>query len=107
MSPEWPLAVAMTESSLGLNQLSPTGCRGTFQMSTIAMKDLLAEMGKSDLGNIIGITCGVLFLRLLKQRWGSEQSATSHFCDPKDRDFYIKRVEEYLTSFGGKSWDSV
>ena len=44
IDPKWAVAVAMTESSLGENQVSPTGCSGVFQMSQIAMKDLLLQM---------------------------------------------------------------
>lgn len=92
---EWPVAMAMTESSLGLNQKSPTGCRGVFQMSSIAMKDLLQEMENSD-DDLIDIACGVAFLYLLLKRHKDIDVATSKFCDPKDRDFYIKRVRDYM-----------
>ena len=94
---EWPVAVAMTESSLGLHQKSPTGCRGVFQMSRIAMMDLLQSMEIVD-EDIIDIVCGVAFLYLLLKRWGSIEEATAHFCDPKDRHFYIKRVLDYMKS---------
>ena len=84
-------SIATVESSLGLHLLSPTGCRGVFQMSMIAMKDLWLSM--CDEGDeVVGIVCGILFIRLLKKRWGSDKEAISHFCDPKDRDFYIARV---------------
>lgn len=95
IDPAWAVAIAMTESSLGLNQKSPTGCRGVFQMSGIAMKDLLQEMEKQD-DDLIDIACGVAFLRLLFKRHGSIERATEHFCDPKDREFYIDRVLEYM-----------
>jgi len=72
MLPQWPEAVAMTESSLGLNQKSGTGARGVFQMTSIAMKDLLQEMEKQD-DEIIDILCGVAFLYLLEKRCGSFQ----------------------------------
>lgn len=97
-SPLWPLAIAMTESSLGLNQKSGTGARGVFQMTSIAMKDLLQEMEKQD-DEIIDILCGVAFLYLLEKRWGSFQEATKRFCDPKDRDFYWDRVKKYMEAF--------
>ena len=45
VDPSWAAAIAMTESSLGINQLSPTGARGVFQMTSIAMKDLLQAHG--------------------------------------------------------------
>ena len=95
IDPKWAVAVAMTESSLGLKQKSPTGCRGVFQMSTIAMKDLLIEMAKSD-DDLADIACGVAFLHLLMNRWGNKKDATMHFCDPADRDFYWKRVQKYM-----------
>ena len=66
LNPSWALAIAMTESSLGEKQKSPTGCRGVFQMSSIAMKDLLIEMEKAD-DDIIDIACGLAFLHLLFQ----------------------------------------
>jgi len=98
MLPQWPEAVAMTESSLGLNQKSGTGARGVFQMTSIAMKDLLQEMEKQD-DEIIDILCGIAFLYLLEKRWGSFEEATKRFCDPKDRDFYWDRVKKYMEAF--------
>ena len=92
---KWPLAIAMTESSLGINQKSPTGCRGVFQMSSIAMKDLLYEMEKDD-DDLIDIFAGIAFLRLLLKRWKTIEEATLHYCDPNDRDFYLKRVKDYM-----------
>ena len=95
IDPTWVTAVAMTESSLGLNQKSPTGARGVFQMTTIAMKDLLLEMENSD-DELTDIFCGVAFLRTLLWRWGSIDDATLHYCNPKDRHFYLKRVADYI-----------
>lgn len=100
IDPNWVLAVAMTESSLGLNQRSPTGCKGVFQMSSIAMKDLLLEMEKQD-DEVIDIACGVAFLYLLLKRHKTIDKATAHFCDPKDRLFYINRVHDYMKEFNG------
>ena len=97
VDPSWAVAVAMVESSLGLNQKSPTGCRGVFQMSSIAMKDLLYDMEKTD-DDMIDIACGVLFLRLLYRRHGSIETATERYCDPNDRDFYVGRVMDYMDS---------
>ena len=91
VDPAWAVAVAFVESSLGLHQKSPTGCRGVFQMSSIAMKDLLIEMEKYD-DDWIDICCGVLFLKLLLKRHGSTEAATAKYCDPKDRSFYVDRV---------------
>lgn len=96
IDPNWAVAVAMTESSLGMQQKSPTGCRGVFQMSSIAMKDLLQEMPKVD-DDKIDIACGVAFLSLLLKRFGSIEEATLRFCDPKDRGFYLDRVKEYMS----------
>ena len=94
IDPDWAAAVAMTESALGLHQLSKTGAKGVFQMTTIAMKDLLLEMEKKD-DDMIDIACGVLFLRLLLKRWKTEEEATGHFCDPADRGFYIDRMKKF------------
>ena len=98
LDPLWPLAIAMTESSMGLNQVSPTGCKGVFQMSSIAMKDLLQEMAKVD-DDLIDIACGVAFLYLLLKRHKTIEEATKHFCDPKDVSFYAKRVRDYMEFF--------
>lgn len=95
----WAVAMAMTESSLGIQQKSLTGCKGVFQMSSIAMKDLLQEMDKAD-DEWIDILCGVAFLHLLLRRHGSIEAATARFCDPADRDFYVARVKEYMKVFG-------
>jgi hypothetical protein len=98
VDPIWAAAIAMTESSLGIKQLSPTGCKGVFQMSSIAMKDLLQAMEKVD-DDLIDICCGLLFLRLLLKRWKTAKEATAHFCDPSDRDFYIDKVFNYMNIF--------
>ena len=98
VDPLWALSVAMVESSLGLHQKSPTGCRGVFQMSSIAIKDLLQEMEKTD-DETIDITCGLAFLSLLLGRHGTIEAATAKFCDPKDRDFYIVKVMDYMEAF--------
>lgn len=87
----WANAIAEVESSYGMFQKSPTGCRGVFQMSTIAMKDLLYSMEQID-DDLVDIVCGIAFLRLLKKRWKTEEEATSHFCDPMDREWYVKKV---------------
>lgn len=94
----WALAIAMTESSLGIDQKSSTGCRGVFQMSLIAMKDLLQEMEKNN-DDLVDILCGLLFLRLLLKRWKTIEDATLHYCDPKDRHFYLDRVKHYMEEF--------
>ena len=94
----WATAIAMTESSLGLNQSSPTGCKGVFQMSTIAMKDLLREMTNLD-DDTVDVVCGLLFLRLLFNRHKSIDEATLHFCDPADKGFYLQKVKQYMEDF--------
>ena len=94
----WALAIAMTESSLGIDQKSSTGCRGVFQMSLIAMKDLLQEMEKNN-DDLVDILCGLLFLRLLFKRWKTIEDATLHYCDPEDRRFYLDRVKHYMKEF--------
>jgi len=98
IDPAWAVSVAMVESSLGMYQKSPTGCRGVFQMSSIAMKDLLQEMEKAN-DEIIDISCGGAFLHLLLERHKTIEAATTKFCDPKDRDFYVSRVLEYMKVF--------
>jgi hypothetical protein len=98
IDPNWALGVAMVESSLGLYQKSPTGCRGVFQMSGIAMKDLLYQMENYD-DDLIDIACGILFLRLLLKRWKSEEKATAHYCDPNDLHFYLNKVQKYMQEF--------
>ena len=95
IDPKWAVAIAMTESSLGEKQVSPTGCSGVFQMSGVAMKDLLKEMQNKD-DDLTDIVCGVAFLRLLLKRWGNIEDATMHYCDPKDRGFYLSRVAKFM-----------
>ena len=99
IDPLWGDAVALVESSLGLNLKSPTGARGVFGMTTIAMKDLLQFM-ETDI--LTGTVCGLLFLRLLLIRWKDFEKATEKFCDPADRGFYLNRVKEYMRSFGAE-----
>ena len=98
IDPNWALGIAMVESSLGLHQKSPTGCRGVFQMSGIAMKDLLYSMEAID-DDLIDIACGISFLWLLLKRCGTEEKATAHYCDPNDLDFYLDRVEKFKAEF--------
>lgn len=95
VDPKWAVAVAMTESSLGENQLSPTGCKGVFQMSRIAMEDLRLAMGAKD-DDLVDIVCGIAFLRLLLKRHGGTEEATKKFCDPKERDRYWAKVKRYM-----------
>ena len=99
VSPLWAVSVAMVESSLGEKQKSPTGCRGVFQMSGIAMKDLLQAMTETD-DDFIDIACGLAFLRLLLSRHKTIEAATAKFCDPADRDFYVDKVLAYIKVFG-------
>jgi len=94
----WACAVAMVESSLGEHRISPTNCRGIFQMSSIAMEDLRQQMGSED-DDTVEIVCGLLFLRLLRRRWGAIEEATNHYCDPNDRGFYLDRVLGYMQLF--------
>lgn len=98
VDPAWAAAIAMTESSLGEARISPTNCRGIFQMSSIAMEDLRLQMGAAG-DDDLEILCGLLFLRLLYRRWGSIEEATNHYCDPADRGFYLDRVRNYMRSF--------
>jgi len=98
VNPAWAVSIAMVESSLGINQRSPTGCKGVFQMSSIAMKDLLQEMEKRN-DDFIDIACGIAFLHLLFKRHKSIEGATAHFCDPADRGFYTDKVLNYIKAF--------
>lgn len=98
LSPLLTLSIAMTESSMGLNQKSGTGAKGVFQMTSIAMKDLLQEMEKQD-DEIIDVLCGIAFIYLLMKRWGTWKGVVDHFCDPKDRDFYWNRVNGYINQY--------
>jgi hypothetical protein len=97
IDPRWAVAVAMVESSLGLHQKSPTGCRGVFQMSGIAMKDLLQSMEVND-DDMVDMLCGIAFLWLLFKRHGSIEDATNRYCDPNDRAFYWNRVQTYMNN---------
>ena len=98
LDPSWATAIAMVESSLGISQCSPTGCRGVFQMSSIAMKDLSQEMAKYD-DDLIDIVCGIAFLYLLLRRHKTIEEATAKFCDPADRSFYVNKVMSYMKVF--------
>ena len=98
LDPFWAISIAMVESSLGEAQKSSTGCKGIFQLSTIAMKDLLQEMEKSD-DDTVDIACGLAFLHLLLKRHKSIAGATAHFCDPNDRYFYVDKVLSYMKVF--------
>lgn len=98
IDPTWAVSIAMAESSLGVFQKSPTGARGVFQMTSIAMKDLLWSMEVVD-DDLVDIVCGISFLRLLLRRHGSIEAATNHYCDPNDRDFYFDQVKEYMGVF--------
>lgn len=86
-----PIAIAEQESSLGEDQISPTGCRGVFQMSKIAMMDLLQCMEAKD-DDLIDICCGILYLRLLLRRWGTIEEATRHYCDPDVLETYVPAI---------------
>jgi len=101
LNPAWVLSIADVESSMGKNQLSPTGAKGVFQMTSIAMKDLLEEM-KYTKDDTVDILCGLAFLYLLYKRWNGEDSATVHFCAPKDRDFYLKRMRKFREEWSKK-----
>jgi len=95
IDPKWPVAIATVESSLGEHQKSPTRCLGVFQMSSIAMKDLLLSMEILD-DDLVDIVCGIAFLRLLLKRHGSIEKATEKYCDPNDRHFYVSRVLDLM-----------
>ena len=94
VDPKLAIAIAFVESSLGLNQKSPTGCRGVFQMSSIAMTDLLYSMEAID-DDLIDIVCGVSFIRLLLKRHKDMRKAIEKFCDPADKSFYYDKVMDF------------
>ncbi len=98
LDPAWAVSIAFAESSLGINQLSPTGCKGVFGMSSIAMRDLLQSMIQAD-DEIVDISCGGAFLHVLLDRHKTIEDATGHYCDPKDRPFYIKRILNLMKEF--------
>jgi len=101
IDPSWASAVAMVESSLGINQRSPTGALGVFQMTQIAMKDLHLLMRRVD-DDLVDIVCGVAFLRLLLSRWKTIEDATNHFCDPNDRPVYFDKVKHFMEMLDNK-----
>lgn len=94
----WALAIADQESSLGENQLSPTGAKGVFQMTRIAMLDLIQEMAKKD-DDMIDVCCGLLFLRLLFRRHKNIEEATGKYCDPNDKHFYVPSVLKKMMKY--------
>lgn len=96
---DWVVAIARVESSLGVNQKSKTGALGVFQMTTIAMKDLLQAMEFKD-SEFIDIANGIAFLSLLLNRHKTIEAATMKYCDPKDREFYYKRVSDEMKKMG-------
>ncbi len=98
VDPVWAVSIAMVESSLGESQKSPTGCRGVFQMSGIAMKDMLQAMTETG-DDLVDIACGLAFLRLLLSRHKTIEEATAKFCDPADREFYADKVRTYMKIF--------
>jgi membrane-bound lytic murein transglycosylase MltF len=89
------VAVALVESSLGLQLKSPTGAKGVFQLTSIAMKDLFQEMDKK--GNeAIGILCGLAFIHLLLKRHKTISEVILHYCDPNDYEFYLQRIKDRM-----------
>lgn len=98
VDPAIALAVSEVESNHGVHLRSPTGAKGVMQMTSIAMKDLLNVMdtpGKE----IIGICCGVCFLKLLKDRHKTDIKALEKYCDPKDRSWYPEKVLKLAESY--------
>ena len=85
------LAIAEVESAMGKYQLSPTGARGVFQMTSIAMKDLLLEMERHD-DEWVDILCGLAFLHVLKRRWKEPEAIVKRYCDPAEKDAYWEKV---------------
>ncbi len=98
LNPTWCLAIADVESSMGINQLSPTGAKGVYQLTNIAFKDLRQDMERKN-DDTIDILCGLAFLYLLKRRWGSETEATLHYCDPAVKTDYLEKMKKAMAKF--------
>lgn len=92
------LAISEIESTHGLHLKSPTGALGIFQMTTIAMKDLHMSMVTPGL-EINGILAGVGFWNVLKTRHKDDEKAVAKYCDPKDRDWYIKKTLDLASEY--------
>jgi membrane-bound lytic murein transglycosylase MltF len=96
IDPKLAAAIAFVESSLGMFQLSKTGARGVYQLTSIAMKDLLIGM-EEDNDDIEDIACGILFIRkLLRRHKGDVDKVISKYCDPNDRGFYVDKVKALM-----------
>ncbi len=100
LNPAWSLAIAEIESSMGVNQLSPSGAKGVYQLTNIAFKDLRQDMERKN-DDTIDILCGLAFLYLLKRRWGSEIEATLHYCDPAVKTDYLEKMQKAMANFEG------
>ena len=99
VDPALAMAIAKIESGFGFQQKSKTGARGIFQMTSIAMKDLLLYM-ESHTDDIVDILVGLAFLKVLSTRWNKdEQRIAEKYCDPKDRDWYPAKALELAETY--------
>ena len=94
--PAWAVAVAMEESSLGLKMLSLTKAKGLFGDTSAAMMDVL-NMCQYD--PVVSASAGGAYLHVLLDRFKDIETATFHYPDPKDRDWYVKKVMDYMEEF--------
>lgn len=89
------VAIAKVESAMGKYILSPTGAKGIFQLTSIAMKDMLQVMAEHKYERT-AILCGIGFLCLLQDRWMDAQEIVFHFCDPAEKDAYWKKIQKVI-----------
>jgi hypothetical protein len=100
IDPSWALAIADQESTFGLNLISPTGARGIYQDTTIAMKDILEFIGHdNEAAYKASIAVGQSELLVLLTRWHDIEIATSHYCDPKVKAQYVASVMSKIKQY--------
>lgn len=89
------VAIAQVESAMGKYLLSRTGARGIFQLTSIAMRDMLEAMARPK-HERTGILCGLAFLCLLQDRWTDLDTIVRHYCDPDEKEAYLAKVHEFM-----------
>jgi len=94
------VAICDVESAMGKYILSPTGARGAFQLTSIAMRDMLQAMGERRYERT-AILCGIAFLCLLQDRWQPADVIVKHYCDPAERDAYWAKVQAKMNLLAG------
>lgn len=91
------VAVATVESAMGKYIISPTNARGLFQLTSIALKDMLQAMGL-ERHERVAMLCGIAFLCLLQDRWGDDpRTIVGHYADPAEKEAYWKKIQKALT----------